>query len=90
MTDFAPTDPLATTAKGYTTPADTWVAVTKSDTVNIPLIPRAVICTTAGNIVFVDGSGNLMTIAMTSGQILAIRPLRVNSTNTTGAVSALY
>jgi hypothetical protein len=77
-----------------------WVAITKSDTINIgeitaddgnALLPDAVYVGGAGNIVAVSSDGATATFTAVAGATLLIQPKRVNSTSTTAtAMVALY
>ena len=78
-----------------------WVAITKSDTINIgeitaddgnALLPDAVYVGGAGNVVAVAEDGSTATFtAVVAGTVLLIPPKRVNSTSTTAtAMIALY
>lgn len=80
---------------GSITPADTFLAVTPSDTVAI----RAALGETKG--LYVGGAGNVTCIdctntavtftAVPAGTVLPVRTRRVNSTNTTAtAIVALF
>lgn len=71
------------------------LAVTKSDTVNIPLInginPTGLFVSEAGVVVVVWEDNTLGTFTCVAGQILPFRIKRVNSTNTPGTLfQALY
>lgn len=78
-----------------------WVAITKSDTINIgetaaddghALLPSAIYVGGAGNVVAVAQDGSTATFtAVTAGTVLLVQPKRVNSTSTTAtAMIALY
>jgi hypothetical protein len=78
-----------------------WVAITKSDTINIgeitaddghALLPDAIYVGGAGNVVAVASDGSTATFTgVTAGTVLLIQPKRVNSTSTTAtAMVALY
>jgi hypothetical protein len=77
-----------------------WVAITKSDTINIgeitaddgnALLPMAVYVGGAGNVVAVASNGATATFTAVAGSTLLIRPKRINSTSTTAsAMVALY
>lgn len=71
------------------------LAVTKSDSVNIPLLngtgPTGLQCGEAGVVVVVWEDGTLGTFTVAAGSILPFRIKRVNSTNTVGTLfQALY
>jgi hypothetical protein len=66
-------------------------AVTPHDSTNFTEMPKAVFVGVAGNVVAVDEYGTAVTYAMAAGQILPIRPIRINSTNTTATgLVAIY
>lgn len=77
-----------------------WVAITKSDTINIgeitaddgnALLPMAVYVGGAGDVVAVASNNSTATFTAVAGSTLLIRPKRINSTSTTAsAMVALY
>ena len=77
-----------------------WVAITKSDTIDIgeitandgnALLPDAVYVGGAGNVVAVASDNSTATFTAIAGTTLLIQPKRVNSTSTTAtAMVALY
>lgn len=70
-------------------PADRWFAITPDDDTDFTILPRGVLCTSDGNLVAIDAQGTSMTVAMTAGQILPVRPTRVGETST-GTFYGLY
>jgi hypothetical protein len=59
-------------------------AITKSDTVNLAYVTRAIYVGGTGNIVAVFADGSTVTFSsIPAGSILPIAVIRVNSTNTT-------
>lgn len=61
-------------------------AITKSDTDNFSTTARGIYVGVSGNVVVITPSGAALTfVAVPAGQILPIRCIRVNSTNTTAA-----
>lgn len=73
-------------------PARKWLAVTPSDSVNLPAGCRGLFVTSAGNLSLqgTDGSALVFTLA-DAGRVLPIGPVRVNATNTTATgIIALY
>lgn len=67
-------------------PADNFAAVTKSDTVDLTTLTRALYIGTAGDVRVVQRNGTAVTFkAVPAGAILPIRCARVNSTGTTAA-----
>ena len=77
-----------------------WVAITKSDTINIgeiaandgnALLPMAIYVGGAGNVVAVASNNATATFTAVAGSTRLIRPKRSNSTSTTAtAMVALY
>lgn len=79
----------ATDALGLQTSADDLFAITPSDSVALTTIPKALLCTVAGNVA-VRGTGSTpVTIPVTIGQILPIRARYVYATGTTATVIGL-
>ena len=65
-------------------PANNYVAVTPSDTVNLAPPARALYVGGAGNVVAINAEGDAITFTgVVAGSILPIRTTRVNSTSTT-------
>ena len=68
-------------------PADTWTAITPSDSTDIPVVnkktPRGIYATGAGNILMVDKDGNEATFAFAAAEIRPFRPVRIKATGTT-------
>lgn len=61
-----------------------WGAVTPSDTTNFSREVRAVYVGVGGDIAIVAADGAVVTLKnVVAGSLLPIRPVRVNSTNTT-------
>lgn len=69
-----------------------WVAITKSDSVDIPARPAAVYVGQAGSIEALDWTGNAETFyAVPAGTILPIRPKRITASGSSAAfLLALY
>ena len=80
---------MFTNVADRTNPADRWYSITPNDAADLAVIPRAILCTAAGNLVAVDAAGTSLTVALTAGQFLPIRPTRVG-TASTGSFAALY
>lgn len=73
-------------AGGVEGPADNFAAITKSDSVDLAIMTRAVYVGTGGDVVALDRDGTVVTFKnVPSGSILPIRATRINSTNTTAA-----
>jgi hypothetical protein len=67
-----------------TSPADRFVAVTPSDTVNLTKTARALYIGGYGDVVAVNQSGVAVTfVGLLAGSILPVVCIRVNATNTT-------
>ncbi len=75
-----------------TTPANTFAAVTTSDTANLASTARALFVGTAGNMVVVGADGVAVTFKnVAAGTLLPLNAVRVNATSTTAAdIVALY
>lgn len=88
---MAVTDPNWNYRKDYLGPGYKFAAITKSDTVDIPLT-RAVYVGGAGNVVAVDADGTQTTFsAVPAGTWLPIAVRRIDSTNTTATLMvAIY
>lgn len=73
-------------------PALNFLAVTPSDSVNLPAKARALYVGKGGDIVAINGEGNAITFkSVQTGTILPIFTTRVNATDTTAAnLVALY
>jgi hypothetical protein len=68
-----------------------WVDVSKSDTVNFTELPKAIYVGGAGVVVALGSDDVACSFTAVAGQILPIRPKRINSTNTTATLMvALY
>ncbi|WP_275790528.1 spike base protein, RCAP_Rcc01079 family [Pararhizobium gei] len=63
-------------------------AIVPNNSTNLPTVPKAIYCQAAGNIVVRDKSGTDLTYAMTTGQVLHVRAVRVLATGTTGTYYA--
>lgn len=82
---------MAVHTSNQAAPARQWVAVTPSDSVNLPAGCRGLYCNDGGNIAAVGSDGNVEVFTTAVGQTLAIGPVRVNSTDTTAtSILALY
>jgi hypothetical protein len=87
----------APTGDGYvpaagSDPAVSFAAVTASDTVDLPVVCRALYIGGAGNLVAVSSAGDAVTFtAVQAGSILPVQAKRVNATGTTATnIVALY
>ena len=72
-----------------TAPAEDLFAIAPNDTTDLATIPKALLCTVAGDII-IRGAGNTsVTVKALQGQIIPIRARRVMATGTTGTVVGL-
>lgn len=72
-------------------PARMWMAVTPSDSVNLPAGCRSLYVGGAGNINAVGADGVAAVFAAAAGDIVPIGPIRVNFTSTTAtSIVAFY
>lgn len=79
-------DIFATTGTGGSGPAIRQYAITPDDDADLPRRPRALVCTADGNVAIRDADGTDITYAMTAGDILPFRAVRVLATGTTATV----
>lgn len=68
-------------------PATRHYAITPSDAVDLPVIPRYLYVLTSGNLSLVDEKGTAITYPVTAGQRLEFRATRVRATGTTATVA---
>lgn len=74
-----------------TTPARHFAAITKSDTVDLPYVTRAIYVGGAGNIAAVDVDGNVVTFnGALAGTTINIRVRRINDATTATNLVALW
>jgi hypothetical protein len=64
-------------------PGDRHFPIEPDDDADLAIIPRAIRVGGAGNVVIRDGAGTDVTYAVTAGEVLTFRPVRVLSTGTT-------
>ena len=69
-------------------PARQWRAITPSDTVTIDFNMKAIYCVTDGTVSLEDDQGHILPFTMTAGTWLAVMPVRVRATGTTGSYYA--
>lgn len=62
--------------------------ITPSDTVDIDPKPRTIYCAEAGTAQIADAYGTALPYAMTAGQWIPFRGVRINETDTTGTFYA--
>lgn len=70
-------------------PADRWFLMTPHNSTNEAFQPRGVFCSAPGTAQMVDRLGTVMPVAMTAGQFVPFRPVRINATSTTGTFYGL-
>ncbi len=76
---------------GVESQARRWAAVTPHDSTNFTELPKAIYVGVAGNVVAVGLDDVTATFAANAGQVIPIRPKRINSTSTTATgIIALY
>ena len=67
-------------------PGDVFYSIVPSDTIEIPLRPRAIVVGTSGNLAVVDGLGVTTIIPnLVAGIFHPIRPVRILATGTTAS-----
>lgn len=81
-------DPYAGQDAGLVSPSGKWAALTPHDETNFTFLPKAIaVGATPGSFVAVDYDGITATFYGAAGQILPIRPIRINSTGLTGGMT---
>lgn len=75
-------DPFPVYSPALSAPLTDWAAVTPSDTVDLPMRPRALFVGQAGNVVCRSLSGSEVTFALSAGWH-PMRPVRILATGTT-------
>lgn len=83
-------DPFAPYNPSVSSPALNHYTITPSDTVDLPVRPRAIFVSTDGDAVLQDVGGVNVTYPVTAGTVLTIRPTRVLATGTTATLVAWY
>lgn len=82
---------LGYSESGMTAPCQYFAAITKSDTVDLSHVTRAIYVGGAGNIAAVDVYGKVVTFnGCVAGSILPIRVRRVNDATTATNLVALW
>lgn len=76
-------NPFQGMSGGITAPATNHFAIVPNDGADLPQIPRAIYVQAAGNLVLRDAAGVTITYAVTAGQVLDFRAVRVMATGTT-------
>lgn len=77
-------DKFDTQADVVFAPARRHFQIAPSNSADLPTRPKAIYCQADGTIVCRDDLGVDLPYAMTAGQILPLRPVRVLATGTTG------
>ena len=72
--------------RGLESPGDRHQQITPSDAAVVVPRPRALWVQAAGNLALEDANGTVLTYAVTQGQILPFRAVRVRATGTTATV----
>lgn len=82
---------MAVHTSNQAAPARSWVAVTPSDTVDLPAGCRGLFVTGAGDLALVGSDNHVEVFPVAAGAVLPLGPIRVNDTDTdaTGII-ALY
>lgn len=76
-------DYFKSVSKTLDSPADRHFAVVPDDAADLAVVPRALRIGGAGDVVLRDATGAEVTYAVTAGEVLAFRPVRVLATGTT-------
>jgi hypothetical protein len=77
--------------KGLSSPADSFYAITPSNSADLPIQPRAIYIGSAGDLVVIDANGNETTfVNAVAGSWLPIRPKRVKATSTASNIVGIY
>ncbi|VDC31438.1 spike base protein, RCAP_Rcc01079 family [Pseudogemmobacter humi] len=79
-------DPFQFHSRGLDSPAQYHAAIVPSDSADLPVIPRALYCQTAGAVAIRDRAGVDMIYTVDAGQILPFGPQRVLAAGTTATV----
>lgn len=68
-------------------PATNHYAVTPSNSAVLTPTPRMIYVASNGNLVVADQANTVLTYAVTAGQVLEIRPLRILTTSTANSIA---
>jgi hypothetical protein len=71
-------------------PSQNQVAVTPSDSTDLPDVTRAIYVSTGGTLKYTPVNGSALTITVYDGQLLPFAVSRVWATGTTATVTAVY
>lgn len=83
-------DPFDTDYVNLTSPAVAHYVIIPSDSIDLPVRPRAVYVNAGGTAVLQDNDGEAISYELTAGAILSIRPTRVLASGTTAQLVAWY
>lgn len=83
-------DPFDTDYVNLTSPAVAHYAIAPSDSMDLPVRPRALYVNVAGTAVLRDNDGEEISYELAAGAVLSIRPVRVMATGTTAQLIAWY
>jgi hypothetical protein len=78
-------DPFANYATSVSGPARRHFAISPADA-NLAIVPRALFCTVAGNVVIRDEGGTDVTYPMVAGDILPFHAVQVRASTTATVV----
>lgn len=81
-------DPFSSFSTGKESPAENWFNITLADS-DLSVVPRALDCTTGGNVDIESRSGDTVTITLTAGQPYPVRPVRVKDPSSGSAASGV-
>lgn len=79
-------DPFLFHSRGLDSPGQYHAAITPSVSEDLPVIPRALWCQTAGDVAIRDRAGVDVIYTVVAGQILPFGPQRVLAAGTTATV----
>ena len=83
-------DPFDTDYVNLTSPAVAHYIIVPSDSMDLPVRPRAIYVNTAGTAVLEDNDGEAVTYNLAAGSVLSVRPTRVLAAGTTAQLVAWY
>ena len=83
-------DPFDTDYVNLTSPAVAHYAISPSDTLDLPVRPRAIYVNTTGTAALQDNDGGTVSYELQAGAVLSMRPTRVLATGTTAQLVAWY
>jgi hypothetical protein len=83
-------DPFDTDYVNLTSPAVSHYTIVPSDTVDLPVRPRALYVNASGTAVLQDKDGETVSYEVMTGMVMSIRPGRVLATGTTAQLVAWF